>query len=64
MIDRPYHYLKELIVTANKSEVRESVDRHRFTQALLSTMRPVIVAGENLMLAEIKTFAEELISFI
>lgn len=64
MIDRLYNYLRELIVTASKSEVRESVDRHRFTQALLSTMRSVIVAGENLMLAEIKTFVDELISFI
>lgn len=64
MSGRPSYYLQELNATATKVGVGEDLVRHRFINALPSTISPVIAAQKDLTLQQLGNLADELMPIL
>ena len=57
---RPSMFLQEIMALANKVGVGEDLVRHRFIQALPSTIAPAVAAQSSVPLAQLGKLADEL----
>lgn len=61
---RPSHYLAELQKIAGKVGVKEDFVRHKFQQALPSTIGPIIATQKTTPLADLGKLADELVAVL
>ena len=64
MTGRPSVYLQELISTAEKLGVGEDIIRHKFIQALPSSISPVIASQGDLEISRLGKLADELLPYM
>ena len=64
MTGRPSIYLQELMSTAEKIGVGEDIVRHKFIQALPSSISPVIASQGDLDLSRLGKLADELLPYL
>ena len=60
---RPSVYLQEMINTASRIGVTDDIIRHKFLQALPSTISPVIASQKELNLSQLGNLADELLPY-
>ena len=60
---RPSVYLQEMINTASRIGVTDDIIRHKFLQALPSTISPVIASQKGLDLSQLGNLADELLPY-
>lgn len=63
MTGRPSLFLQEIMQVAAKLNVNDDLIRHKFIQALPSTISPVIAASKDLSLTQLGNLADELMPF-
>ena len=63
MTGKPSTFLHEIQLTASKVGVTDDLVRHKFIQALPSSISPVIAAQKDLTIAQIGKLADELMPF-
>ena len=61
---RPSHFLAEMLTAANKVGVKEDLVRHKFQQALPSTIGPIIATQKTTPLADLGKLADELMAVV
>lgn len=59
---KPSHYLAEMEQLTTKAGLGEEIDRHRFQQALPSTVAPIIATQKATPLADLGKLTDELFS--
>ena len=64
MTGRPSIYLQELMSTAEKIGVSDDIVRHKFIQALPSTISPVIASQGDLELPRLGKLADEMLPYL
>ena len=64
MTGRPSIYLQELMSTAEKIGVGEDIIRHKFIQALPSSISPVIASQGDLEISRLGKLADELLPYM
>ena len=60
---RPSVYLQEMLTTASRIGVTDDIVRHKFLQALPSTISPVIASQKSLDLLQLGKLADELLPY-